>query len=163
MARLFTLRDQIVIHAPAERCFLLSTNVAIVERELGMHPRAGRTTGLVTGGDTILWKGWQLGLPQFHHSLVENFQPPLFFRDRMIAGRFRTFEHDHSFLDRGNGDVVLSDELRFTMPLGWIGDLAGALVLAPHIRRVMRRRFVLLKRLAETDEWRNYLPGPSHS
>lgn len=160
MARLFSLHDQVLIHAPAERCFLLSTSIAIVERELGMHPRAGRTTGLVTGGDTVLWKGWQLGLPQFHHSLIEEFQPFLFFRDRMIAGRFRSFEHDHSFIDRGNGDVLLSDELRFTMPLGWVGDLVGALVLASHIRGVMRRRFVLLKRLAETDEWRSYLPGP---
>ena len=163
MARLFTLHDHVVIHAPIDRFFWLSTSVAIVERELGMHPSAGRTTGFVTGGDTILWKGWQLGLPQHHQSLIEAFNPPLFFRDRMISGRFRTFEHDHSFLDRKDGEVDLSDELRFTMPLGRIGDIVGALVLAPHIRRVMRRRFVLLKRLAETDEWRSYLPSSSHA
>ena len=32
MGRRFTLRDEIVIHAPIERCFLLSTSIEIVEQ-----------------------------------------------------------------------------------------------------------------------------------
>jgi len=39
----FSARDSIVIHAPIERCFLLSTNVALVQKTLGMKPAAGRT------------------------------------------------------------------------------------------------------------------------
>jgi ligand-binding SRPBCC domain-containing protein len=160
MARLFTLRDEIVVQAPIVRCFLLSTSVAIVERELHMHPVRGRTSGLVVGGDTVRWEGWQLGLPQFHQSLIEAFDPPVFFRDRMIAGRFASFEHDHKFQDQGDGSVVLSDELRFTMPLGWAGNLVGAFALVPHIRALMKRRFKLLKRIAEGDEWKQYLSAP---
>jgi ligand-binding SRPBCC domain-containing protein len=160
MAREFTLRDEIEVRAPAECCFLLSTSIAIVQRELGMHPMRGRTSGLVVGGDTVLWRGWQLGLPQFHESLIEPFNPPLFFRDRMIAGRFASFEHDHSFIDRGNGTVLLKDELHFTMPLGWAGALVGRAILVPHIRGLMRRRFSLLKRVAESQEWHQYLPDP---
>jgi ligand-binding SRPBCC domain-containing protein len=157
MARSFTLRDEIVVHAPLERCFLLSTSVEIVERELGMHPVAGRTSGLVVGGDTVRWEGWQLGLPQFHESRIEGFQPPRFFRDRMIAGRFASFEHDHSFIDRGDGTVLLSDELRFTMRWGWVGEFIGRWVLVPHVSKLMRRRFALLKRIAESEEWRHYV------
>ena len=129
MARNFTLRDEIVVHAPLERCFLLSTSVEIVERELGMHPVAGRTSGLVMEGDRVQWKGWQLGLPQFHESCIEEFRPPSFFRDRMIAGRFASFEHDHSLIDLGNGTVLLSDVLCFTMRWAWAGTnswLTGA-------------------------------------
>ena len=159
MTRRFTLNDQIAIHAPADRCFLLSTSVAIVERELGMHPVQGRTSGLVTGGDTIRWEGWQLGLPQFHESLVEDFRPEAFFRDRMIAGRFASFEHDHNFVNPADGTTLLADEIRFTMPLGVLGDLIGAWILAPHIRGLMRRRLKLLKQIAESEEWRRYLPG----
>jgi len=158
MARLFTLHVEVVIRAPLERCFLLSTNVEIVQRELGMHPARGKTSGLVAGGDTILWMGWKLGLPQFHESLIDEFRPNRFFRDRMIAGRFRTFEHDHVF-DPVAGGVRLHDDLRFTMRWGAFGDLLGRWVLVPHIRRLMRRRFELLKRIAESDEWRRYLPG----
>ena len=116
-----------------------------------------RTSGLVTGGDIVSWQGWQFGLPQFHESLIESFEAPIFFRDRMIAGRFRTFEHDHAFTDLGNGAVRLDDQLRFTMPLGWLGDIVGAAILVPHIRRLMRRRFQLVKHLAESEEWQQYL------
>ena len=158
MAVEFNLGHKIVVHAPIERCFMLSTSLAIVERELKMHPVRGRTSGLVTGGDTVRWKGWQLGLPQMHESLIEAFQPPTFFRDRMIAGRFASFEHDHKFVDQGDGTVLLWDELRFTMPFGWLGDLVGRWVLAPHIRGLMRRRFALLKHIAESREWKDYLP-----
>ncbi len=87
MNREFQLRDEIVVRAPMERCFLLSTSVEIVERELGMHPVRGRTSGLAVEGDTVRWEGWQLGLPQFHERLIELFEPLIFFRDRMIAGR----------------------------------------------------------------------------
>src|SRR5271163_4655807 len=86
MAREFVLRDEIVVRAPIERCFLLSTSIEIVEQELKMRPIRGRTSGFVTGGDTVRWEGWRLGLPQFHESLIEQFELPVFFRDRMIAG-----------------------------------------------------------------------------
>ena len=44
------------------------------------------------------------------------------------------------------------------MPLGPLGWLVGRLIMVPHIRGLLRRRFRLLKRIAETDEWRSYLP-----
>jgi len=138
---------------------LLSTSVSIVQQELGMRPVRGRTTGLVTAGDRVRWEGWQLGMPQYHESLIDPFQFPEFFRDSMVVGRFASFQHDHNFADLRNGTVKLSDELRFTMPLGWMGALAGKWILVPHIRALMKRRFALLKRIAEGEEWRHYLAG----
>jgi ligand-binding SRPBCC domain-containing protein len=158
VARIFTLREEIEVQAPVERCFLLSTSVELVQQELGMRPVRGRTTGLVLAGDTIRWQGRQLGLPMFHESLIDSFDPPAFFRDRMIAGRFASFEHDHTFVNGENGIVTMLDELRFTMPFGTLGALIGELVLVPHIRGLMKRRFVLLKRIAESEEWRTCLP-----
>jgi ligand-binding SRPBCC domain-containing protein len=157
MPRLFILRDETEVHASIERCFLLSTSIELVQRELRMAPVRGRTSGLVAAGDTILWKGRQFGLPQFHESLIEAFNPPVFFSDRMIAGRFATCAHDHHFTDSGNQTTVMADELRFSMPFGWLGAWIGEHIVAPHIRRLMRRRFALLKRIAEGEEWRLYL------
>ncbi len=157
MKHAIILREEIAVQAPVERCFLLSTSIALVERELKMRPVRGRTAGFVVGGDTVLWKGWQLGLPQFHESLIEAYEPPSFFRDRMIAGRFAAFEHDHAFRDCGDGIVVMSDELRFSMPLGWMGRRVGQWLLVPHIRGLMRRRFNMLKQIAESDEWKIYI------
>lgn len=156
---MFLLRDQIVVHAPVERCFLLSTSIAVVERELKMHPAAGRTTGFVQDGDTVLWRGWQLGLPQVHQSKIRRLQPNRFFQDCMMRGRFKSFEHDHAFVKQSKGDVLLRDELRFTMPLGWAGWAVGRAVLVPHIRELMHRRFALIKELAEGEGWRAYIPA----
>jgi ligand-binding SRPBCC domain-containing protein len=157
---MFSLRHNILIRAPIDRCFGLSTHVAVVERELRMHPVAGRIYGLVTAGDTVHWEGMKLGFANHHVSLIapETWSPPHFFQDRMIDGRFRSFEHDHRLTETPEG-TLLEDRVRFTMPLGWPGWLVGRTILVPHISSLMRRRFDLLKRLAETEEWRHYLPS----
>jgi ligand-binding SRPBCC domain-containing protein len=105
-----------------------------------------------------LWRGWKFGLPQHHESLIDGFDPPRYFRDRMLAGRFAAFAHDHFFDDRGEGRVRMRDEVRFTMPAGVAGALAGKLFLVPHVRRLLRRRLAGLKRIAESEQWRRYLP-----
>jgi hypothetical protein len=43
------------------------------------------------------------------------------------------------------------------MPFVWWGDLVGTWVMVPHIRSLLRKRFALLKPIAESDEWRQYL------
>ena len=99
-AHLFVVRDEVAVRAPIERCFALSTNLAVVEATLAMRPVGGRLSGAVVGGDTVRWRGWKWGLPHVHESLIDAFDPPVFFRDRMIAGRFAAFQHDHFFTDR---------------------------------------------------------------
>jgi ligand-binding SRPBCC domain-containing protein len=159
---MFVLKDHTHIAAPVERVFLLSTSLAIVERELGMHPvasrEATRTDGLVVAGDRICWKGWQLGFPNYHVSEITAFEPCRFFQDTMIAGRFRFFQHDHEFTEIG-GQVLLKDTVRFSLKWGAAGKLIGKRVLVPHIRGLMQRRFHLLRRIAETEEWRQYIPA----
>lgn len=161
---MFVIKDSVHVKAPIERCFLLSTSLAIVERELGMHPVAAadttRTEGLVVGGDRIRWQGWQLGLWHYHVSLISAFEPYRFFQDKMIAGRFKYFQHDHEFTEIG-GQTLLKDVIRFSLPWGFAGRLVGRYIILPHIRGLMSRRFHLLKRTAESEEWRKYLPEPA--
>jgi ligand-binding SRPBCC domain-containing protein len=121
---MFVIKDNIHIAAPVERCFLLSTSLELVERELGMRPvakgHATRTTGLVVGGDRVRWEGWQLGMARYHVSLISEFEPNRFFQDVMVAGHFKSFRHDHEFTEIG-GQVLLKDTIRFAMPLGALG------------------------------------------
>ena len=42
---MFRLKHSIHVNAPIERCFLLSTSIALVEQTLKMHPVKGKTTG----------------------------------------------------------------------------------------------------------------------
>ena len=95
-----------------------------------------------------------------HETLITGYDAPHFFQDTMGRGRFAHFQHDHRFrLVAGQDETTeLSDEVRFTMPFGWPGRVVGRLLMVPHIRGLLRRRFALLKRLAESDGWRDYLP-----
>ena len=160
VGKTFTLRDSVVIGAPVERCFRLSTSIEVVGLTLGMRPVSGRMSGFVEAGDRLVWRGWKFGLPQVHESLITGFEEPsggeAFFQDTMGRGRFATFQHDHSFT-AVEGGTLLEDELRFSMPLGWAGEVVGRVVMVPHIKGLLRRRFALLKELAEGDGWREFV------
>lgn len=71
------------------------------------------------------------------------------------------FEHDHAFAYQGCRSVLLQDELRFTMPLGEVGHGVSVWMLVPYIRRLMQRRSLMLKQIAESEEWRDDLPHPA--
>ncbi|MES2392796.1 MAG: hypothetical protein V4555_14215 [Acidobacteriota bacterium] len=78
----------------------------------------------------------------------------------MLSGRFRTFQHDHHFTATRHG-TLLADKLTFSLPFGPAGWIVSRTIMVPHIRTLLRRRFQLLKHLAETEEWRRYLPPSS--
>jgi ligand-binding SRPBCC domain-containing protein len=150
------LRDSIHIAAPIDRCFLLSTHIDIVRQTLDLTPIAGRTTGHVVLGDRVTWRGWKFFLPQVHHTLITACNQPTFFQDTQEKGRFAHFQHDHHLTQTPQG-TLLEDEVRFTLPFGPAGRLVAHLILIPHIRTLLRRRFTLLKSLAETEAWRQVL------
>ena len=155
---MFTISDSIFIKAPIERCFLLSTNIELVGRSLGMKPIEGKTRGMIVADDKLLWAGWKFGLPQMHESVVTRYERPAFFQDTMARGRFKRYQHDHYFYEMDER-TVLNDKIRFTMPLGIVGRLVGQFVLVPYLSRKLRRRLTLLRKVAENrKEWQKYLP-----
>ena len=40
---MFRLKESIHVNAPIDRCFLLSTNVALVQKTIGLKPVSGKT------------------------------------------------------------------------------------------------------------------------
>jgi ligand-binding SRPBCC domain-containing protein len=153
---MFVISDSMHIHAPIERCFLLSTSIDLVAETLQMRPVSGRTSGLIVGQDRIVWKGWKFGLPQMHESLISGYERPAYFQDTMARGRFKFFQHDHHFTEI-DGHTLLQDKVRFSLPLGWAGAMVAKYVMVPYISRLIRKRFYLLKQLAEGPGWKSYL------
>jgi len=153
---MFTISDSIYINAPIDRCFLLSTNVELVGRTLGMKPLEGKTSGLLVADDRLLWAGWKFGMPQMHESKITAYERPVYFQDTMVRGRFRFYQHEHHFAEIG-GHTLLQDKVRFSLPLGFLGAGVAEYVMVPHIAKLLRKRFFLLKRLAEGDGWKKYL------
>ena len=155
---MFTISDSIYINAPIDRCFLLSTNVELAGKTYGMRPLEGKTRGLLEAEDRLMWAGWVFGMPQMHESQITQYDRPNFFQDTMGRGRFKRYQHDHYFYVMDER-TVLNDKIRFTMPLGFVGRLVGQFVLVPYLSRRLRRRLVLLRKVAQNrKEWTKYLP-----
>ncbi len=153
---MFRVKESMHVEAPLERCFLLSTNIGLVEQTIGLHPRGFKTAGLIVGGDRVLWKGWKFGMPVRHETLITAYDRPHFFQDSMASGMFKSFSHDHRF-DEVDGHTLMVDVVRFSLPLGPAGKAVGKAVVVPHVLNLLMQRFLLLKKIAESDNWESYL------
>jgi ligand-binding SRPBCC domain-containing protein len=172
------VRDPIVesisVHAPIERCWALSTRVELVRKTLGMKLVGGITSGNITANSRVVWRGWKFGLPTQHHTLITKFEPPhahyirfdgheitkeAFFQDSQERGRFAFFAHDHRLREEMDGGPIteLYDEVRFSLPFGVVGRFIAGRIMEPHIRKLARQRFAMIKRLAEGEGWREWV------
>lgn len=160
-----TIRLETRINAPVERCFRLSLSVKLhlaSAHQTGERVSSGVRSGLLGLDDTVTWTGRHFGLRFRHTTIVDQLRAPMYFRDIMVAGRFRSFEHEHHFAAMNDG-TRMRDELRFSAP----PLLAAALepILRRHLIQLLRRRNTFLKRVAESTEWRSYLnefSSPAH-
>jgi ligand-binding SRPBCC domain-containing protein len=147
------------IAAPTSRCFLLELNIDLHRHstaDTGERAVAGVTTGLIGEGESVTWRGRHFGLMLQHTSKITQYEPPTFFQDVMTAGVFKSFEHNHRFQHQ-DGETVMTDELRFAAPLGVLGLIAERLVLRTYLTRFLLERNKLVKHVAESERWREYL------
>ena len=77
------------------------------------------------------------------------FDRPVYFRDVMTAGAFRSFAHDHRFEER-DGKTVMTDEVAFRSPLGPLGWPVDRLFMAGYLRRLLEGRCQAIKQEAES-------------
>jgi len=151
----FRLKESLHVDAPLERCFLLSTSIEIVRQTIMLNPSV--KTGLIHSGDMLWWRGVKFGLPAIHQTLITGYDRPNFFQDTMGHGMFKHFQHDH-FFKFVDGQTLMWDVVRFSLPLGVAGRVIGRNVVVPHVLDLLLRRFHLLKRIAEGDDWERYIP-----
>jgi ligand-binding SRPBCC domain-containing protein len=152
------------IAAPRERCFDLARSVELHTRSAagtGEVAVGGRTRGLLALGDEVTWQARHLGLRQTLTSRITAYERPAYFRDSMVRGAFRHLDHDHRFTASALGGTLMHDVLEFTAPGGPLGRLAERLLLRPHLSAFLIARNQELRRVAESDAWREFLdPQP---
>jgi ligand-binding SRPBCC domain-containing protein len=148
------------IHAPIERCFYLSLNIDLHQDSTAQTQEravAGVTTGFIGRGERVTWRGRHFGFMLTHTSEITAYESPTFFEDVMVAGVFRSFRHRHFFTPEANG-TVMEDHLEFAAPVPVLGSLVEILVLERYLRRFLYERNAFVKQVAESEEWRKYLP-----
>jgi ligand-binding SRPBCC domain-containing protein len=142
------IRIVTTIAAPIERCFDLARDIDLHTHSLadtGERAVAGRTSGLIGLGESVTWEARHLGIRQRLTAEVTAFERPVYFRDVMTAGAFKSFEHDHRFEVR-DGETVMIDEVVFRSPLGWVVD---RLFMTGYMRRLLESRCLAIKHEAE--------------
>ncbi|HEX8390976.1 MAG TPA: SRPBCC family protein [Longimicrobium sp.] len=148
------------IAAPMERVFDLARSIDFHSRSLahtGEEAVAGRTAGLIELGETVTWRARHLGVRQHLTARITAFERPRFFQDTMVRGAFAWMQHDHLFAPAPDGGTVMTDELRFAAPLGILGRIAERVLLRRYMTRFLQVHNAELKRVAESDAWREFL------
>ena len=155
------LEISVFIAAPAERCFDLARSVdAHVKSTDATREQAvgGRTSGLLEVGDEVTWRARHFGVWQELTSRITGFDRPRHFRDSLVRGAFAWFHHDHYFTATSPG-TIMRDVFQYRAPLGPLGWLAERLFLDRYMRRFLTTRARELKKLAESDAWKEFIPA----
>jgi ligand-binding SRPBCC domain-containing protein len=152
-----------VIHAPIHRCFDLARSVE-VHLAGNIHcgetaaATGGVTSGLIGPSQRVIWRARHFGVRQTLTSEITAMDPPAYFQDTMIHGAFRFMKHDHFFRTLTAGETEMKDVFCFAAPLPLLGRLAEILFLRRYMQALLRERNAVIKEIAESAEWRRYLP-----
>ncbi|PZR72878.1 MAG: cell division protein [Chthoniobacterales bacterium] len=150
------------IHASLDRVFDLARSVDLhtaSTAQTGERAVAGVVTGLMHLGDEVTWGARHFGFWQHLTSRITIYDRPIHFRDSMVRGIFRRFDHDHFFAPR-SGVTFMRDVLDYKSPWGVLGRVADRLAVTRHLERLLLRRNAVIKTAAETDQWKRFLSEP---
>lgn len=149
------------IRAPVERCFDLSRSIDL-HRVSFAHTRekavGGRMSGLISAGETVTWEAVHFGVRQNLTVRITEMSAPVYFCDEMTKGAFRRMRHEH-FFERRAGETLMSDKFSYDVPFSIFGKLFDSILLRRYMERLLRTRNETIKRVAETDAWREILNG----
>jgi ligand-binding SRPBCC domain-containing protein len=147
------------VRAPIDRVFDLARSIDLHCRSTaitGETAIAGTTTGLIGLGEEVTWRARHFGVWQTLTSRITAFSRPDHFRDSLVRGAFRRFDHDHFFAPQGNA-TIMRDVFDFTSPHGVLGRVADELFLKSYMRRLLEERNRVIKEVAEGEEWKQFL------
>jgi ligand-binding SRPBCC domain-containing protein len=139
------------IDAPAEVCFDFMRDIRLhneTKAQTKEKAVAGVTSGKIGLGQTVTFESVHFGIKQRLTVKVVKFERPRLFVDEMTEGVFKSFKHIHEFFPNENG-VLMRDTLVWTAPLGFLGKIADKLFLENHLRRLVTKRNLKLKEIAE--------------
>lgn len=121
---------------PPEAAFPLLLDPANHARTAPGRERVVHGSGPLGLGDEVTFEATHFGVRQRLTARITLLDPPHAFEDTMVRGAFRRLWHRHEFHPTPEGCLMV-DRMEFASPLGPLFD---RLVLAPYLRRFLRRR-----------------------
>ena len=120
---------------------------------------SGVTTGLMGPDQVVRWRAKHLGIRQHLTSKITAFDSPRYFQDTMLEGAFKFMQHDHFFQPLSESETEMEDRFTFAAPLPILGVMAEHLFLKRYMDRFLRHRNEIVKQIAESNRWQNFLPS----
>ena len=154
------IRSMTQVKAPVDLCFKLAVSIDLQMAATKHKAIDGVTSGLIGPGETVTWQGRGLIGKFTHKNLIEVWRPYTYFRDIMVDGPFAAYEHDHHFAPMNDGTRIRS-EIRFTASKGMLGRISEKLFLRKRMTKLLKQQNALLKQVAESDRWHEFLDGQS--
>jgi ligand-binding SRPBCC domain-containing protein len=146
-----TIQLKTEIKAPMERVFDLSRSIDFHMQsasETKEQAIAGTTSGLISYGETVTWRGRHFGVFLKHTSKIVNYERPHQFTDVMIKGHFTYFGHQH-FFSFEEQKTTMVDVLKYRTPYGIFGRLFDKYFVNRHLTRFLEKRNEAIKTEAE--------------
>ena len=153
------IKIEMKIDAPIQRVFDLARCIDLHTVSMSNSKEkavAGKTKGLINKDETVTWEAIHFGIKQKLTSKITIFERPHRFRDSMVKGTFKRFDHDH-FFETKNSQTIMKDVFDYDSPLGFLGNIADALFLENYMTELLESRSALIKTVAESDDWRKYI------
>lgn len=141
------------INAPKKVVFDLSRNIDVHQNSASKtNEKAidGVTSGLINFNETVTWRGKHFGFYLKHKSRMTAMDFYDYFVDEMEKGKFKSFIHEHTFVEK-DGKTVMIDNLNYETPFGIFGKLFDRILLKKHLTNFIIERNRILKELAENE------------
>lgn len=138
MSETFTFRSR--MPASAEAVYRFHAEPDALERLTPPWERArvvARTGGIEQPGSRVTL---HVSVGPFSQDWIAEHtacDPGKMFRDEMVSGPFRRWEHTHEFQPESADSSILEDRVEYEVPWGWLGRR----VAGNYIRRRLRRMF----------------------
>lgn len=102
------------------------------------------------------------GVPMRWRTRITRWVPGEEFHDEQLRGPYALWIHRHQFHDDGEGRTIIDDEVRYRLPLGFLGELVHPLVRM-QLRRIFNYRASAVRKLLGVSEPSGADEGPRFS
>ena len=142
------------VNSPVQIVFDLNRNIDIHKLSTAKSNESaidGVTSGLINLNETVTWYGKHFGIYQIHKSKITAMEFPNYFVDEMVKGRFKSFKHEHTFVEQ-NGKTIMTDTVEYQTPFGIFGRLFDQFILKNYLTTFITERNTFIKNLAENND-----------
>ena len=149
-----TVETSTEILAPTETVFDLARSIDLhVHSTAQTNERAvdGVTSGLIGLGQRVTWEATHFFIRQRLTVEITQYDRPNHFRDSMVKGIFKHFDHDHYFEETSSG-TQMCDVFSYSSPFGVLGNIANVLLVHRHLTKLLETRNQIIKQVAESGE-----------